>query len=113
VRIGEARNLCTVYRTDEERDAYGDVGPGWAAQDTAIWVDIKRDRSALVDRGPGDQSAAAAKGFAHYGVDVLARDVLSVTGGPEAGTNWRVLAAFHPGAKHTELTLEQFTGSLT
>jgi hypothetical protein len=113
MRIGEARNLCTVYRTAETRDDYADVAAGWGAQPTAIWVDIQRDRSVLVDRGPGDQPATAAKGFAHYGVDVVARDVLSVTGGPEAGTKWRVLAAFHPRAKHTELVLEQFTGSLT
>jgi hypothetical protein len=113
MRAGEARNLVTVYRTTETRDEYGDVDPGWAAQRVQLWVDIQRDRSALVDRGPGDQASVAAKGYAHYGVDVRARDVLDVTDGPEAGTKWRVLAAFHPRARHTELTLEAFTGSLS
>lgn len=112
MRIGEARNLVTVYRSAQSRDAYGDVDAGWAAEATQVWVDIQRDRGALVDRGPGDQPSAAAKGFAHYGVDIRARDVLDVAGGPEAGTRWRVLAVFHPRAKHAEMSLEQFTGAL-
>jgi hypothetical protein len=113
MRIGEARNLCTVFRTGETTDSYADVAHGWTEQAPQIWVDIQRDRAVLVDRGPGDEAATPAKGFAHYGVDVLARDVLRVDGGPESGTMWRVIGAFHPRAKHTELTLQQFTGSLT
>jgi hypothetical protein len=113
MRTGEARNLVTVYRGTQTRDAYGDVGAGLAATTPTIWVDIVRERSGLVDRGAGDEVLIAAKGFCHYAADVNERDVLSVTGGPEAGTKWRVLAAFHPHARHTELTLEQFTGSLS
>jgi hypothetical protein len=113
MRTGEARNLCTVYRGTQTRDSYGDVGAGLAAQTPAIWVDIQRERSGLVDRGPGEEVLIGAKGFCHYAADVNERDVLVVTGGPEVGTKWRVLAAFHPKARHTELTLEQFTGSLT
>lgn len=113
MRIGEARNLCTVQRPNESRDAYGDVAAGYAALPATIWVDIQRERSTIIDRGPGDQPAVSAKGFAQYGANVQLRDVLDVTGGPESGSKWRVLGLFHPRAKHTELVLEQFTGSLT
>jgi hypothetical protein len=111
MRIGTLRNKVTVYRPQGTRDAYGDVG-GYSAGET-FFVAIKRDNSGLRDYGAGDQPVIAAKGMARYGVNVQIRDVLNVTAGPEEGTKWRVLAAFHPGARHTDLVLEQFTGSVT
>jgi hypothetical protein len=111
-RIGQMRNRATVYRPTETRDGYGDVAPGYVAGAT-FWLAIERDSGNIVDRGPGDEPAVKAKGLAQYGADVAIRDMLSVAAGPEAGTKWRVLSAFHPKARHTELELEQYTGSLT
>lgn len=112
MKIGELRNRATAYRPTETPDEYADVLSGYAEGDS-FWVGIKRERNGLIDQGPGDQPAVTAIGQARFGVDVLARDVLDVVSGPEVGTRWRVLAAFHPAKRHTDLVLEQFTGDLT
>jgi hypothetical protein len=112
MRAGGARNLCAIYRRNESRDAFGDVGAGWAAIAEQAWVDIKRDGGTLVDYGAGDQQRAPAKGRAHFLADIRERDVLSVTAGPDEGSAWLVEAVFHPDGRDKDLSLSQFTGSL-
>lgn len=112
MQSGQLLNRATIQRRNESRDDYGDVGAGWADAGQA-WVGIRRDTGALQDYGAGDQPRGGAKGEAHFHADIAARDVLEVTDGPDAGTNWLVESVFHPGGEFKQLVLSQFTGSLT
>lgn len=109
---GALRNRASVHRRAETRDARGDVLPGWTVVGTA-WIGVRDWSPALADEGPGEHPAGTAEAVAHERADIEPRDVLKVTVGPPAGTNWTVVGAWpEPRGRERALSLERFEGTL-
>lgn len=70
----------------------------------------------LQDGGAGEQQAGKRRWFVSREVEVLERDVLQVTQGPEAGIALRVLSSVPVttprGVHHREVNVEVFVGEL-
>lgn len=107
-------HTATLKRpTEVSSGALADVVTTYPDVTVGLRVAITPPRLSLRDYGAGEQATGGADIYFEAGVDVRKRDVLVLTSGPEAGTNWRVLSVTGPRNHHGEAAVEPFTGSLT
>lgn len=83
----------------------------WEAHGEA-WAYLHPPRESLRSYGAGETPVGEMEIEMHPYVRVRERDVLEVSGGPEAGSRWRVVALHHAGGRRTVARTERYAGEL-
>jgi hypothetical protein len=110
MRTGQRKSLVRIYRNDE---ATGTLKSG-----TTTWTPLGDEWAGFVpafltlrNYGAGEQPSGQREMELGSYSSVGMRYGLEVTGGPEAGTRWRVLAVDRSNPKATTVRAEPYNGS--
>ncbi len=109
--IGRLRSIATVWRPQEVDGAYATVVTRHANAGR-VWLGFGQGRRGIRDYGAGEQVDNATPATVHGRADVKRGDVLEITGGPEAGTKWKVDGSDASDPAWLILSLTEFNASI-
>jgi hypothetical protein len=112
MRSGRLQSSAKVYRPTETRNARGATEQAYALVATE-WVGVNTLRRSLQNYGTGDMPGGTMEIEGHALANIIARDVIQVVAGPEAGTTWEVHGVTHPGNRSTLAVVTAYNTPLT